>query len=200
MLLGGLFSKTTCLKLTASLFLALLLTTTPVHAQAQQPVSSPQVTCITPSGEKIVTYADGIHGIVGDFRTFTGRDEVFALGNENTLQCFCAKDGSGVETIWWSSFPEDSVDELTASGWIYVPNGSLWGLEPKPYLAKNTNYTCSADTTSSTGGTQVSDNGGEVLGETLAATGGKGIILALIFSGAFLLSAGIVLKLRFNKN
>ena len=200
-MLGSLLSKATCLKLATALSIVLLLTTTPVYAQEQQPVSSPQITCITPTGEKIATYSDGIHGIVGDFRTFTGEDEVFALGNGDALQCFCATDGSGVETIWWSSFPEDRIDELTTSGWIFVPNGSLWGLEPKPYLTKNTNYACST----SIGGTatelRVNGDSGQVLGEnTLAATGGKGILLALIFFSSSLLIFGILFKFRLGKN
>lgn len=198
-MLGSLLSKTTCLKFTALLFLALLLTTTSVHAQAQQPVFSPQVTCITPTGEKIATYADGIHGVVGDFRTFTGKDEVFALGNDDALQCFCATDGSGVDTIWWSSFPHDKVDELTASGWIFVPNGALWGLAAKPYLAKNTNYTCSTDTSTGTGGTS-SNSSGQVLGSTLAATGGKGIITTFVYASILWLLAGLLLKFKSSKN
>lgn len=189
-MIGSLFTKTACLKFSAILFFALFLVQ-PVHAQAQQPASSPQVTCITQTGEKIATYAEGIHGIVGDFRTFTGRDEVFALGNEDALQCFCATDGSGVETIWWSSFPEDSVDELTASGWIFVPNGFLWGLAAKPYLAKNTNYTCSSSVQGGTVQSTSDSTSGDVLGiSTLSATGNFASRILMIL-GLILMGAGV---------
>ena len=196
---NGIGKTNACLKIITASLCLLVFSFKPAFAQTDLQVSPPQAICITPTGARIVTYLDGTHGIAGDLATFTGKDEVFALGNDDALQCFCATDGSGVDTIWWSSFPQDKVDELTASGWIFVPNGSLWGLAAKPYLAKNTNYTCSTDTKTGTGGTSSNDSG-QVLGSTLAATGGKGTLLGLIYASVALFLAGIFLKFKSSKN
>ena len=205
MFLGSLFSKTACLKLATALLFALLLTITPVYAQEQQSAVPPQATCITPSGETIASYSNGTHGIVGDPNTFAGEDDVYSLGEAGALQCFCETSGNGVETIWWGSiggFTQDQIESYTSSGWVYIPNGSLWGLEDKPYLAKNTRYLCS---TASTGGevssSATNQSSPQILGaSTLAATGGKGLLQALMFASAFLLIAGLLLKFRSAKN
>lgn len=171
-------------------------------AFAQTP---PQATCITPTGEKIVTYLEGIHGVAGNLNPFTGKDDVFNLGNDDALQCFCATDGTGVETIWWSSFQDltqEEIDSLISQGWIFVPDGSLWGLATKPYLAKNTNFACSQTTTTSSNPSQSSSDTsqsstpGQVLGvSTLAQTGGKGLIITLIYTAFSWLVLGLLLKL-----
>ena len=189
-------------KLLTALSFLVFFSIRPAFAQST-PINPPQTTCITPTGDKIVTYLDGIHGIPGNLQTFTGRDEVFVLGNDDALQCFCATDGGGVETIWWSSFTgltQDQIDGLISQGWMFVPDGSAWGLAAKPYLAKNTNYVCSGQTTTSTSSqtSTTSDNTppGQVLGvSTLAQTGGKGLISTLIYAAFFLLILGLLLKL-----
>ena len=173
-----------------------------VSAQEQSQNVPPQATCITPQGEKIASYAGGIHGIVGNSSTFAGRDDVYNLGISNALQCFCATDGSGIDTIWWgsiSTLTQTQIDGYTASGWIYVPNGALWGLESKPYLAKNTNYTCSQTTAGGSSEGSSTSSGGQVLGSTLAATGGKGAVIGLIYASALYLTIGILLKLKSTK-
>lgn len=185
-------------KLLAVLSLLVFFSIKPAFAQ-NIPINPPQATCITPTGEKIVTHLDGIHGVVGNLAAFTGRDEVFALGNDDALQCFCATNGNGVETIWWSSFgglTQDQIDSLIAQGWIFVPDGSAWGLAAKPYLAKNTNYLCPGSTsTNNTSQTSSNTQPGQVLGvSTLAATGGKGLITILILASAVWLVLGVLLK------
>ena len=170
----------------------------PVFAQ-----TPPTATCITPTGEKIVTYLEGTHGIPGNPTPFTGKDEVFNLGNDDSLQCFCATTGSGVETIWWSSFEglsQAEIDNLISQGWIFVPDGTVWGLAAKPYLAKNTNYTCSGTTTttssSNPSGPSQPSTPGQVLGvSTLAQTGGKGLITLLLYIAATSVILGILLKI-----
>jgi hypothetical protein len=169
----------------------------PAFAQTA-PINPPQTTCITPTGDKIVTYLDGIHGVPGNLQTFTGKDEVFALANDDALQCFCATNGTGVETIWWSSFTgltQAEIDNLVAQGWVFVPNGSAWGLATKPYLAKNTNFTCSGNTTTSSNPSQPSTPGQVLSVSTLAQTGGKGLISTLIYTAFALLILGLSLKL-----
>ena len=200
---GSLFTKTTCLKFSVILFFALFLTR-PVFAQGQSPAVPPQATCITPSGEKIAGYSNGTHGIVGDSNNFVGRDNVYNLGNAGALQCFCATDGNGVETIWWGSISEltkEQLESYTSSGWIYVPNGSLWGLDQKPYLAKNTRYLCSATGTGGEVSSITSQFDSQLLGvSTLAATGGKGLLFALMVASFLLLISGLLLKFRLSKN
>jgi|SRR3989344_2425443 len=205
MLLGSLLSKTTCLKLSTVLFIALFLAK-PVYAQERSLAVPPQATCITPTGKKIVTYLEGIHGVPGNLAAFTGSDEVFNLGNNDALQCFCATNGTGVETIWWSSFTgltQAEIDNFVAQGWVFVPNGSAWGLSQKPYLAKNTNFFCSPPTTTSSspsGPSQTSTTPGDVLGiQTLAQTGGKGLITLLIFGSTAWLLLGILLRILSSK-
>ena len=198
-MINGIGKTNACLKIITASLCLLVFSFKPAFAQTDLQVSPPQATCITPTGERIVTYLDGIHGIAGDLATFTGKDEVFALGNDDALQCFCATDGSGVDTIWWSSFPQDKVNEFTASGWTFVQSGALWGLSAKPYLAKNTNYICSTDTSTGTGGSS-SNNSGQILGSTLAATGGKGIITTFVYASILWLLAGLLLKFKSSKN
>lgn len=202
-MIGSLSVKTTCLKFSIVLFLALFLVQ-PVYAQEQQPAAVPQATCITPSGEKLASYSDGTHGIVGDSNSFVGRDDVYSLGEAGALQCFCATDGNGVETIWWgsiSSLSQVQIDSYTSSGWIYVPNGSLWGLEGKPYLTKNSRYLCSTSSTEGEVLSTVNQSNPQILGaSTLAATGGKGSLFALMVASSCLLAAGLLLKFRSVKN
>ncbi len=100
--------------------------------------------CTSPTGTLKVSYSDGIHGIVGNSGTFTGSDAVYIVGDSNLTQCFCAADGSGIQTNWWKigSLSQDQFNTLQSQGWIYIPTGLPWGLEDAPYFAQNTNYSC----------------------------------------------------------
>jgi hypothetical protein len=93
--------------------------------------------CSAPSGDVIASYSEGVHGIVGDYGTYTGSDTVYSQGEGNVLQCFCGE--SGIQTEWWN------VSELSAEDTNnYKSHGSLWGLDKDPYLALNSNYDCSS--------------------------------------------------------
>lgn len=146
--------------------------------------------CANPQGEVKVSYSEGTHGIVGSTATYTGRDTVYTLSDNSLTQCFCDKDGLGIQTNWWkaSSLTESEIEILKADGWYYLPTGNLWGLAQDPYLAKNYNYSClpsGSNTPSSNSSSVQGDNGigggeeGEVLG--LAATGNS-LTLILVFS------------------
>lgn len=179
--------------------------------------------CANPSGQVIVSYENGTHGIVGDSTTYTGSDTVYSVGETEVMQCFCAADGNGIQTNWWnaSSLSQEDVAVLKAEGWIYVPDGNLWGLSESPYLAKNTTYSCLPGGTGGTGGGDIppsphgdglsdgkSDGrsscpectappaiggGGQVLG--LAATGDSWILYSVFAAALFLFVSG-VRKLR----
>lgn len=103
--------------------------------------------CSNPQGTIKVQYNDGTHGIVGDTSSYSGSDTVYQLDSGNLSQCFCSTNGQGIQTNWWkdSSLTEEERQILINSGWIYIPNGALWGLEETAYFAKNANYSCSGN-------------------------------------------------------
>lgn len=139
--------------------------------------------CLNPQGTLKVKYGSGVHGIVGDTREFRGSDAVYTVSNGRLFQCFCPDTGSeGIQTNWWkvASLSQTEINDFTRQGWILVEDGSLWGLDKDPYLAKNVKYICKG-----LGGI----GGGEVLG--LASTGS---IDSIIYE-SFLVSIGLGLLL-----
>ena len=158
----------------------------------------PQFTsCINPQGNVQASYDSGVHGIVGNSGTFEGKDVVYTVSSNAQTQCFCASDGSGIQTNWVkvSGFSESEIKVLESQGWIYIPNGALWGLTNAPYLALNSDFSCKssggsaggsgAGTTGSSSSSSSSSNsgsgsGGSVLG---SATGGIGQVLGLASTG-----------------
>lgn len=150
-------------------------------------------TCSNPSGVVKVKYDSGVHGIAGDSGEYRGSDIVYQVTDTTLLQCFCAEDGAGIQSNWWkaSSLTQSEIDTLKTQGWVFIPSGSDWGLDPAPYMVKNADYSCKAN-----GGGQVSStsastssSGGQVLGLastgdviTLYLVGGLGVLsLALSF-------------------
>lgn len=100
--------------------------------------------CVSPTGTLKISYDTGVHGIVGNPNAMSGSDRVYLVGDSNLVQCFCATDGSGIQTNWWkqSSLTQDQIDQLQKDGWTFIPDGSAWGLENTAYLAKNANFSC----------------------------------------------------------
>lgn len=100
--------------------------------------------CISPTGSVKVNYASGVHGIPGDSGQYVGSDIVYTVSDTQLTQCFCAVSGSGIQTNWWKvEFLDQSlIDQLINNSWIFIPDGSAWGLDPVPYLAKNNNFNC----------------------------------------------------------
>ena len=165
--------------------------------------------CNAPQGSIISHYDSGTHGIVGNTETFTGSDTVYKVSDSVVTQCFCSDKGVGIQTDWWSASgrTDGDIALFKSQGWVYIPNGSLWGLSQTPYIARNIAYTCKADGGIG-GGTSESDGGsilstatekGEVLG--LAATGDIWLLYA-IFALAFLLlgTGSKLLKRSSNKS
>ncbi len=139
----------------AVLFFSLFALTKSVVFAATPPSFS---SCTSPSGSVIASFPDGDHGIVGD-GSMSGSDQVFTQSG-GAQQCFCAG-SSGVQTNWWkipSSMSLSEIDDYIKQGWHYVPDGSAWGLDQEPYLAKNSNFSCT----------------GEVLGTSTTNGGGGG--------------------------
>lgn len=132
-------------------------------------VTSPSFpSCLSPQGTKKVEYLEGTHGVPGRYTENRGSDRVYSLTDSTLLQCLCRDDGSGVQTSWWkiSSLTEDEINELRRLGWVYVPDGQLWGLDASAYMALNSDYSCNGQ-----GGQILATSTSNVLG--LAATGDK---------------------------
>ncbi len=163
--------------------------------------------CVSPLGTAIAQNNDGVHGIVGRTEQFTGSDVVFSVTPDTLIQCLCPPDGNGIQTNWWkaSVLSDNELKNLQAQGWIFVPDGSLWGLEQAPYLAQNTTFSCFGGSGGGGGGSGGGSGGsgggsssssstpfGEVLG--LASTGNIAFIYLLIGIGLTLTTLGLLLK------
>src|SRR3972149_12085302 len=99
--------------------------------------------CSNPQGTLKVSYDRGTHYIVGGGGA-PGRDGVYYTGDNTLIQCFCATDGSGIQTNWWkiNSLSQEEIDQFVKLGWTYIPSGANWGLDESSYLAINQNYSC----------------------------------------------------------
>ena len=117
-----------------------------VAAFAQSlPIRPSFPSCKSPQGALKVSYSSGTHGVPGDYATYKGNDAVYTLSESTLTQCLCTTDGQGVQTNWWkiSSLSFEEIEALKKLGWIYVPDGSLWGLQEGPYMAQSGYYNCS---------------------------------------------------------
>ncbi|OGK43977.1 hypothetical protein A2957_02760 [Candidatus Roizmanbacteria bacterium RIFCSPLOWO2_01_FULL_38_11] len=175
----------------SAIALALLLWVSTSFALAVEIPNFPS--CLNPQGDLKASYSSGTHGVVGRTQSYSGSDKVYQLSDATLTQCFCSSNGEGIQTNWWktSGLTNDEVEILKRSGWFYVPNGALWGLDSEPYLAKNIEYSCLA-IGGSVLGTSDSDLKGKVLG--LASTGSKEKIYDFWLAGLLLLTYGVWLK------
>jgi len=157
-----------------------------LEVKAQTPPSFPS--CLNPQGTLKASYQDGTHGIVGSTITYTGSDQVYTLSDISLIQCFCADDGSAVQTNWWKigSLTQEAIDNFKNLGWFFVPTGSVWGLDNEAYLAQNSDYSCL--------GESLGTGGGDVLG--LATTGNITLVYALASVGVLTLLLGILQRKR----
>lgn len=152
--------------------------------------------CVNPQGNLIVRYDDGIHYVPANTTPYQGSDLVYQVSSIAVMQCLCTVDGEGIQTNWWktSSLDGEEIENLKNQGWIFVPDGSAWGLDPSPYFAKNISYLCKQSGGSGGGSSSstVQTAVGEVLG--LASTGNIKFIYTLFALGIIFLSTGILLK------
>jgi len=131
------------MKLKVLLTLAILLAALAVAVPKTQAVTIPTFSnCPNPGGTLKSQYTDGNHGIAGRTAEYTGSDSVYNLTDSTHIQCFCSDSGEGIQTNWWkvSSLSEEDIKILKNEGWIYIPNGALWGYVNEPYMAKNIEY------------------------------------------------------------
>lgn len=183
----GKIIRTVGLVASMSLGLLLVLVASATKANAVTTPSFPS--CLSPQGTKKVEYLEGTHGVPGQFVENRGSDRVYSLTDTTLLQCLCREDGSGVQTNWWkvSSLTEDEINELRRLGWVYVPDGQLWGLDASAYMALNSDYSCNGQ-----GGQILATSTSNVLG--LAATGDKLPIWYLIAVGLTAIVGGRSLR------
>ncbi len=185
--------------ITALVFTAVVLVS-PIAVTAQ--LSYPNFpSCLNPNGTVKVSYDNGSHGVPGDSGNYTGKDVVYSNSDGNYTQCLCTSNGDGIQTNWWKtgSITEEETNLLKADGWLFIPDGSLWGLEKSSYMAKNSRYACSSGGTgggnsNNNSGSSNSSNGtvlgtstrfGQVLG--LATTGTLPVVIAYIALGVIAL-------------
>lgn len=178
-----------------SLFVLGLFATTSSQTFAVTPPDFPA--CSSQIGApKIASYTNGVHGIPGDTKTYTGSDTVYAIdGTNKVLQCFCAENGIGIQTTWWkaSSLSDAEIKVLVSQGWNHIVNGSAWGLANEPYIAKNSEYACSRGM----GGGYMEDTKETILG--LAGTGNTKFLYNLFLFAVATTGVGILLT-RFSRN
>lgn len=162
--------------------------------------------CSNPQGSVTANYDSGTHGVAGDASTYSGKDTVYSLSDNILTQCLCTDNGSGIQTNWWKagSLSQDEINVLISEGWILIPDGAAWGLETGPYLAKNSNYSCSS--TGSGGASDSKSTGGDILATStqailsLATTGNILFVLSTVLGGLALIGSGIALSKKNKKN
>lgn len=176
--------------LVASMSLGLLLVLLASATKADAVTAPSFPSCLSPQGTKKVEYLEGTHGVPGRFVENRGSDRVYTLSDAALLQCLCREDGSGIQTSWWkiSSLTEHEINELRRLGWVYVPDGQLWGLDASSYMTFNSDYAC----TGQGGGQILATSTSNVLG--LAATGDKLPIWYLTVVGMAAIVGGRMLR------
>ncbi len=168
--------------------------------------------CLSPKGEVIANYDNGTHGIPG-VGSKIGSDAVHLQENGKAMQCFCGENGEGIQTNWLntSNLTQDEIKVLQKEGWIFIPDGTAWGLSEGSYLAKNITYSCKSSSTTNSGGGDGrtdgrtdgrSDGLGSIVqsaqGTSLASTGNLLFIAETFGAGVLLTLTGILLRRKAN--
>lgn len=110
------------------------------------------------------------------------------------MQCFCGN-GSGIQTNWMyaSNLTGDQIKVYENQGWIYVPDGTAWGLTEGAYLAKNISYSCGGSST--TGGGQGQEPNNPNDGKSDGRSDGASIVQSATGTSGFASTGNIVFLL-----
>lgn len=188
------------------LYILLLLTFTTKAVASEEPAFG---SCLNPQGEIVASYGNGTHGVPGRDNSYTGTDNVYSIGNGNYAQCLCPDGGNGIQTNWLkvSADEQDKIKVYQSQGWIYIPDGSAWGLSADPYLAMNSEFACNPQIGGGQGdgrsdGLSDGRSDGRSSGSStpstgvlgLATTGNTLFIWSVLLTGTILLSAGIIVS------
>ncbi len=161
---------------------------------ARAEVTPPEFpSCVNPQGKITANYSSGTHAIVGVVTLYQGSDTVYAVSDSVVVQCLCTTDGEGIQTNWWKiqGLTSEQIETYKTQGWVFVPDGSAWGLDPAAYLAKNVNFSCRA--IGGGGGSSNAGNGGSSAGGSVGGISSIGQILALATTGNILTIYGLLL-------
>lgn len=104
--------------------------------------------CPDPGGTKVASYDEGWHWIVGESDLRWGSDNVYDIGEQRYVQCYCPTDDlKGIQTNWMptSLVSDEKQEKLINKGWILV-DGADFGLPNIQYLAKNSKFICKPKT------------------------------------------------------
>ena len=158
-------------------------------------------TCVNPQGTIRVSYSLGNHGIVGKTTLYRGSDAVYTLTSDTLMQCFCPDSGQdAIQTNWWkiSSLTLEELKFWQSNGWTLIPDGSLWGLDKAPYLAKNYSYSCNGRGIGGGSDGDVSNASSSTNSKvlSLANTGDLQLIFSLFMLGFLLLAGGRLVSRR----
>ncbi|HSW96972.1 MAG TPA: LPXTG cell wall anchor domain-containing protein [Candidatus Saccharimonadales bacterium] len=120
----------------------------PVFADYQTPTFP---LCTNPQGSVIANWDTGSHAIAGQMSQVDGKDTVYKLDDalNKVTQCYCPPtELNGIQTNWLqaSNISEEEKQQLLNNGWVYIENGSSWGLANAPYLAQNMSFVCNSST------------------------------------------------------
>ncbi len=197
------FNKFTVLRL----FFSLILLANIFAGQVNAAINPPDFpSCVNPQGTIKASYGDGTHGVVGVVTSYSGTDSVYSVSENVVVQCLCTDQGEGIQTNWWKSpqMSSDEIENFKTQGWIFVPDGSVWGLDPAEYLAKNMNYSCRSNGGSSSSSSNSNNTSSNAVGGVasigqilaLATTGNIKVIYSLALTGLLSLMVGFLLNKR----
>lgn len=150
------------------MLLGFLATASSVSAVNDPPLFS----CTAPVGTITAQYNSGVHGIAGSTATYEGSDVVYTIDEKYVLQCFCPSTGStGIQSNWWriDTLSESERESFIRRGWVFIPDGSKWGLQASEYLVRNAEFSCAG-----VGGGSSSSNGSSNSSHTSSNDAGVG--------------------------
>ena len=176
-----------------TIFISWLVMVAAIFAPSAHAADFTTYSCLAPQGTQIVSYDEGVHGIIGSTSIHKGSDVVYKI-NDNYLQCFCDDQGQGIQTNWVNArtLTSEAIGNYRRDGWMYAENGSIWGLTNDPYLAKNATYICRGLGGAADGESKLGYGTGG--GELLAATGSWRSISYLLLMGATFISGSYLLS------
>ena len=91
-----------------------------------------------------------------------------------------------MQTNWWKieEMSGDEINSYLLKGWIFIPDGTLWGLDPGEYLAYNLPFDCPTGTGGGGGSSNTSSNSVSGSSTTVTSPSLQGV-LGIANTGVF---------------